>query len=81
MLKLYHRDGIRWFDLRGIDPTANPGGYLFKTGIAGAKGIEVSYLGEYVRYPGTLTSVLMQAAEKAMRRYPSLASMLKSAVK
>ena len=80
MLKLYHRDGIRWLDLRGIDSTGNPGGYIFKTGIAGAKGIEVSYLGEYVRYPGTLTSVLMQAAEKAMRRHPSLASMLKSAV-
>jgi len=80
MLKLYHREGIRWFDLRGIDPTGNPGGYTFKTGIAGAKGIEVSYLGEYVRYPGTLTSVLMQVAEKAIHRYPLLVSKVKSVV-
>jgi hypothetical protein len=80
MLKLYHRDGIRWLDLRGIDPTGNPGGYVFKTGIAGAKGIEVSYLGEYVRYPGALSSVLMQAAEKVMHRYPSLVSKVKSVV-
>ena len=28
--------GVRWYDLSGIDPVANPGGYQFKSGFGGS---------------------------------------------
>jgi len=77
MLKLYGREGVRWFDFRGIDPTANPGGYTFKTGIAGKNGVEVSYLGEFVRYSGALVRRLLQTVDKSVRHHPRVTTAIR----
>ena len=55
--------GIRWFDFRGIDPQGNQGVYNFKTGVSGARGREVSALGDYMRYHGGMSRLLFKAAE------------------
>jgi lipid II:glycine glycyltransferase (peptidoglycan interpeptide bridge formation enzyme) len=39
--------GCKWYDLCGIDPVKNPGGYHFKTGLAGKSGKDVWQLGQF----------------------------------
>ncbi len=39
--------GVAYYDLGAHNPQLNPGGYQFKLGIAGKKGWEETYLGEY----------------------------------
>lgn len=34
--------GARWYDLGGIDPEANPGGFHFKSGLGGVEAIQLS---------------------------------------
>ena len=70
-------EGIRWLDFRGIDPKGNPGGYVFKTGLTGKKGMEVFYLGDFVHYHGNLARLLITAAEKVNSRYQLTKSMLR----
>jgi len=65
LLKLYQRAGIRWFDFRGVDRSGNPGGYVFKTGISGKGGLEVAYLGEFVRFRSDVAKLLLATGEKA----------------
>ena len=77
MLKALHREGIHWFDLRGVDAKTNPGGYTFKTGISGKNGLEVSYLGDFVHYPSGLARMLTATAEKAAYRCHFASSVLK----
>lgn len=39
--------GCKHYNLNGINPLANPGSYHFKTGLAGKRGQEFSYLGRF----------------------------------
>jgi CelD/BcsL family acetyltransferase involved in cellulose biosynthesis len=39
--------GALWYDLCGIDPENNPGVYVFKCGLAGEKGKDVCWLGQF----------------------------------
>jgi hypothetical protein len=43
--------GCREYDLNGIDPVKNPGGYQFKTQFAGEHGREVPFVGTFDAYP------------------------------
>jgi lipid II:glycine glycyltransferase (peptidoglycan interpeptide bridge formation enzyme) len=69
MIKVLRNEGIRWFDFRGIDPKGNPGGYQFKTGMSGKKGLEVSYLGDFILHRGKFNRFLLALAEKIKSRY------------
>jgi len=42
MIRWLKENGIRWYDLGGIDPIANPGVYSFKRGFSGADVSQVS---------------------------------------
>jgi hypothetical protein len=64
LIKLLKAQGIDWFDLRGIDPQGNPGGYCFKTGLTGKKGREVSYLGHFDFCPNTFARSLILIASQ-----------------
>jgi len=44
MIQWLKREGIRRYDLGGIDPAANPGVYLFKRGFSGADVCQISPL-------------------------------------
>ncbi len=57
-------DGIRWYDLGGIDPDENPGGYLFKSGMSK---VEASSPGPFEHDPGGVRGRLTSLAEAAYR--------------
>jgi len=56
--------GCRYYNLNGINPTTNPGGYHFKSGVAGKTGKEVRYLGRFDCYPGPFSSIGVSIATK-----------------
>jgi hypothetical protein len=43
-------EGCRYYNLNGINPVKNPGGYHFKAGVAGKAGQELHYLGRFDCY-------------------------------
>ena len=47
MVQRLKESGVRYFDLGPFNPQRNPGVYRFKLGLAGKKGWEEIYLGEY----------------------------------
>jgi len=44
MIQWLKENGIRWYDLGGIDPDANPGVFHFKKGFSGVDVLQVSPL-------------------------------------
>jgi lipid II:glycine glycyltransferase (peptidoglycan interpeptide bridge formation enzyme) len=44
MIQWLKENGVRWYDLGGVDPIANPGGYSFKKGFSGSEICQVSPL-------------------------------------
>jgi lipid II:glycine glycyltransferase (peptidoglycan interpeptide bridge formation enzyme) len=63
MLEWVKSLGCGTYDLNGIDPAKNPGGYQFKSQLAGAHGREVTFLGQYDAYPNAATKLLLAGAE------------------
>jgi len=64
--------GIRWYDLHGINPDANPGTYSFKNGLCGRNGKEVLFIGQYETCERTFESILAAYADKARLLYRRL---------
>jgi len=56
--------GVRWYDLGGIDPEKNPGGYDFKVGLGGA---DVTFVGQYGAPASGPGRYLIPLAERAYR--------------
>jgi lipid II:glycine glycyltransferase (peptidoglycan interpeptide bridge formation enzyme) len=57
-------NGVRWYDLGGIDPERNPGVYHFKRGFSGA---DVCHLNPLVASDGSVSSAIIRAG-LAMQR-------------
>jgi len=57
--------GCRWYDLNGINPEKNPGGYRFKSRLAGAHGKDVRFAGQFDASPNTLIQLLVKVADLA----------------
>jgi len=55
--------GCRWYNLNGINPVRNPGGYQFKSQLAGKNGHDVSFLGVFDAYPHRVLRSLIAVAE------------------
>jgi lipid II:glycine glycyltransferase (peptidoglycan interpeptide bridge formation enzyme) len=58
MIEWLKRNGIRWYDLGGIDPEGNPGVYSFKRGFSGA---DVCQIGPLVASDSTVSSGMVKA--------------------
>jgi lipid II:glycine glycyltransferase (peptidoglycan interpeptide bridge formation enzyme) len=56
--------GVRWYDLGGIDPEGNPGGYYFKRGLSG---VQTSHTYPFVCCPGAISGVITRAVLCAYR--------------
>ena len=63
-VKLARNAGAKWYDLGGIDPSANPGVYHFKSGL---RGIECLFLGQYQACCSQQSRLLIPLAERARR--------------
>jgi len=57
--------GARRYDLGGIDPEANPGGYRFKTGLGG---VEATQLSSYVAAAGAVSRLAVRGLVWLRRR-------------
>ena len=57
--------GAQWCDLGGISPEHNPGGYVFKSGIAHSPESDVEYLGQFEACSALATRVAVTAGDWA----------------
>jgi lipid II:glycine glycyltransferase (peptidoglycan interpeptide bridge formation enzyme) len=66
IIKLARSRGMKWYDLGGIDPEANPGVYAFKRGFGGQ---DLIAAGPYQVSGKGLAPVLVSTAESIYRKY------------
>jgi hypothetical protein len=63
-IELLKRQGIRWYDLYGINPVHNPGVYQFKTGLAGKRFSMVRRLSNFDYFDSGCSSVTVKLGNK-----------------
>jgi len=56
--------GCHWYNLSGINPAGNPGGYQFKSQLAGENGRDVYFLGPFDAYPNAALRLLISVGER-----------------
>jgi hypothetical protein len=64
MIRWLKENGIKWYDLGGIDPEGNPGVYSFKRGLSG---VDVSQLTPLVACDNVVSSAVVRASLAAHR--------------
>ncbi len=78
MLEYVKAQGCRWYDLNGINPVKNPGGYQFKTQLAGANGRDVQFIGQYDCYPNLVTKWIVNGGQRLTAAFPLIRRMGRS---
>ncbi|MGB7437324.1 MAG: peptidoglycan bridge formation glycyltransferase FemA/FemB family protein [Candidatus Acidiferrum sp.] len=68
MLQWLKQNGIRWYDLGGIDPEGNPGVYTFKKGMSGSDTYQLNPL---VASKSTVSSAIAKAGMAVQRAFRS----------
>jgi lipid II:glycine glycyltransferase (peptidoglycan interpeptide bridge formation enzyme) len=68
MLQWLKENGIRWYDLGGIDPEGNPGVYTFKKGMSGSDTYQLNPL---VASKSTVSSAMAKAGMAVQRAFRS----------
>jgi lipid II:glycine glycyltransferase (peptidoglycan interpeptide bridge formation enzyme) len=63
MLEWVKSRGCRSYDLNGINPVSNPGGYQFKSQLGGTFGRDIHQLGAFDAYPSATMRSLVTTAE------------------
>jgi hypothetical protein len=61
--------GVKWYDLNGISPQANPGTYRFKAGLCGKNGADLRHLGTYVSHENAIASKVIWLANVTRNQY------------
>jgi hypothetical protein len=56
--------GLRWYDLGGVDPQANPGVYVFKRSLGG---LELTVAGPFEASPGEFRRLIVSGGERVYR--------------
>lgn len=64
MIEWLKQRGYRWCDVGTIDPVSNPGGYQFKSGLAGKSGRDIKYYGQFDSCESWLSSLLVGGGNK-----------------
>ena len=72
LIQWLKENGIRWYDLGGIDPEGNPGVYSFKRGLCGA---DVQQLTPLVACDSVVSSAVVRASLAAQRVARSLGAL------
>ena len=62
MIEYYKRLGSSKIDLAGINKEKNPGGYTFKTGLAGKNRVEKNYIGQFDACENKTSSICFKTA-------------------
>ncbi len=69
MLEWVKGQGCRWYDLNGINPEKNPGGFQFKSQFAGSNGRDVQLLGTFEVHPNSVAKWLIPAGDLFIARF------------
>jgi hypothetical protein len=72
LIQWLKENGIKWYDLGGIDPEGNPGVYTFKKGLSGA---DVSQLTPLVACQSVVSSAVVRVSLVAQRVARSLGTL------
>ena len=72
LIQWLKENGIKWYDLGGIDPEGNPGVYTFKKGLSGA---DVSQLTPLVACQSVVSFAVVRASLAAQRAARSLGTL------
>jgi hypothetical protein len=72
LIQWLKENGIKWYDLGGIDPEGNPGVYTFKKGLCGA---DMSQLSPFVGCKSVVSSAVVRASLAAQRVVRSLGAL------
>jgi lipid II:glycine glycyltransferase (peptidoglycan interpeptide bridge formation enzyme) len=72
LIQWLKEDGIKWYDLGGIDPAGNPGVYSFKRGFSGT---DVYQLSPLVACESIVSSAVVRASLAAHRAVRGLATL------
>jgi lipid II:glycine glycyltransferase (peptidoglycan interpeptide bridge formation enzyme) len=64
LIQWLKKNGVKWYDLGGIDPEYNPGVYHFKRGLSG---VDVSHLPSLVTCNSVVSSAIVRASLTAHR--------------
>jgi lipid II:glycine glycyltransferase (peptidoglycan interpeptide bridge formation enzyme) len=62
VIRWLKQQGCRYYDLGGVSKQQNPGGYRFKIGLAGKKGRETRFAGQFQAGPSRLHGLALDAA-------------------
>jgi hypothetical protein len=77
LIQWLKENGIKWYDLGGIDPEGNPGVYSFKRGFSGN---DVFQLRPLVACDSVISSAVVRATLAAKRVVASLSSLCSSRI-
>jgi hypothetical protein len=69
MLEWVKERGCRRYDLNGINPETNPGGFQFKSQLAGLHGSDLQLLGQFDAYPNAAMKWLMPIGDKLISKF------------
>ncbi|MGB5157635.1 MAG: hypothetical protein WBN77_09400 [Desulfobacterales bacterium] len=70
--------GCNFYNLNGISPERNPGGYQFKSGLAGKSGIDLKFLGMFQAKGSWINSYAVKGGELSIARYKKMMQKIKS---
>ena len=63
LIESLNREGVKIYDLHGIDPIANPGTYKFKSDLCGSNGTDVTFMGRFDSYPSAVIRHLIDGGD------------------
>ncbi len=68
VVKALKEAGVKHYDLNGIDPISNPGTYHFKQGLAGKKGREVTFAGQFQAVDASIANYSLLLIDRVRHR-------------
>jgi lipid II:glycine glycyltransferase (peptidoglycan interpeptide bridge formation enzyme) len=69
MLEYLKNSGCQYYNLNGINPERNPGGYQFKSGLCAKNGLDVKFLGTFEAYKSSLSYFAVGMGETLHKSY------------
>jgi lipid II:glycine glycyltransferase (peptidoglycan interpeptide bridge formation enzyme) len=76
LIKWLRENGVKWYDLGGIDPGRNPGVYHFKKGLSGS---DVTHMNPMIACDSAMSSVIVKASVAMRRTFWGLRNVLPAA--
>jgi len=78
LIEQLKRDSFSVYNLHGINPIKNPGTYTFKKNLAGKRGKDVYYLGQFDSHPNVFCHFCLEFGDKLRRLYRRLKELAKA---